>query len=268
MEAMARCGCLAPHRPADANGNIILLDANGTMDTTLDEGGFPSQGDYGNCFCKIATANGLTVADYFAMSNTVSESNSDTDLGAGAALVLPVLSDGAGNTLHLAVGAGKDGNIYVANLDNMGKFNPNANNIYQQLIGAIAGAWSMPAYFNNAVYYATAGDVIKAFTIANGKLSGSPTSRAQNTLPYPGATPSISANGSTNGIVWSVGNGSGAFLDAYDASNVSHELCNSNQAPNGRDHFGNGNKFMTPTIANGHVYIGTPTGLAIFGLSQ
>jgi Malectin domain len=253
---------------ADANGNIILLDANGTMDTTLSEGGFPSQGDFGNCFCKIATANGLTVADYFAMSNTVSESNSDTDLGSGAALVLPDLSDGAGNILHLAVGAGKDGNIYVANLDNMGKFSPNANNIYQQLTGAITGAWSMPAYFNNTVYYATQGDVMKAFTITNGKLSGSPTSRAQNTLPYPGATPSISANGSTNGIVWSIGNGSGAFLDAYDATNVSHELYNSNQAPNGRDHFGNGNKFMTPTIANGHVYIGTPTGLAIFGLLQ
>jgi len=253
---------------ADANGNIILLDANGTMDTTLSEGGFPSQGDFGNCFCKIATANGLTVADYFAMSNTVSESNSDTDLGSGAALVLPDLSDGSGNTLHLAVGAGKDGNIYVANLDNMGKFSPNANNIYQQLTGAITGAWSMPAYFNNTVYYATQGDVMKAFTITNGKLSGSPTSRAQNTLPYPGATPSISANGSTNGIVWSIGNGSGAFLDAYDATNVSHELYNSNQAPNGRDHFGNGNKFVTPTIANGHVYIGTPTGLAIFGLLQ
>ena len=251
---------------ADANGNIILLDANGTMDTTLTEGGFPSQGDYGNCFCKISTAGGLTVADYFAMSNTVSESNSDTDLGSGAALVLPDLTDGAGNALHLAVGAGKDGNIYVVNLDNMGKFNPNANNIYQQLTGAITGAWSMPAYFNNTVYYATQGDVMKAFTITNGKLSGSPTSRAQNTLPYPGATPSVSANGSTNGIVWSVGNGSGAFLDAYDAGNVSHELYNSNQASNGRDHFGTGNKFMTPTIANGHVYIGTPTGLAIFGL--
>ncbi len=118
---------------ADSSGNIFLLDGNGTMDTTLNGSGFPAKGDFGNCFCKISTSGGLQVADYFAMSNTVSESNADTDLGSGAALVLPDLSDGSGNTLHLAVGAGKDGNIYVVNRDNMGKFDPNSNHIYQQL---------------------------------------------------------------------------------------------------------------------------------------
>ena len=251
---------------SDANGNIYVLDGNGTLDTSLDSNGFPSKGDFGNCFCKISTANGLKVADYFAVSNTISESNADTDLGSGAALVLPDLSDGAGNTLHLAVGAGKDGNIYVVNRDNMGKFDPNANHIHQLLTGEIGGVWSMAAYFNNTVYYAAVNDVLKAFTITNGKLSGSPTSRAPNTLSYPGATPSISANGSSNGIVWSVGNSNPAVLDAYDATNVSHQLYNSNQAANSRDHFGNGNKYMTPTIAKGHVYIGTPTGIAIFGL--
>ncbi|MEQ1353601.1 MAG: malectin domain-containing carbohydrate-binding protein [Candidatus Acidiferrum sp.] len=251
---------------ADSSGNIFLLDGNGTMDTTLNGNGFPSKGDFGNCFCKISTSNGLQVADYFAMSNTVSESNADTDFGSGAALVLPDLSDGSGNTLHLALGAGKDGNIYVVNRDNMGKFDPNSNHIYQQLTGAITGAWSMAAYFNNTVYYATSNDRLKAFTIANGKLSGSPSSSANNSLGYPGATPSISANGSSNGIVWSYNNTSPAVLDAYEAANVSHQLYNSSQAANSRDRFGNGNKYMTPTIAKGRVYVGTASGIAIFGL--
>jgi Malectin domain/Immunoglobulin domain/PQQ enzyme repeat len=251
---------------ADTSGNIYVLDGNGTLDTSLTSSGFPSKGDFGNCFCKISTSGGLKVADYFAVSNTVSESNADTDLGSGAALVLPDLSDGAGGTLHLAVGAGKDGNIYVVNRDNMGKFDPNSNHIHQELTGEIAGVWSMAAYFNNTIYYAAVNDVMKAFTITNGKLSGSPTSRAPNTLAYPGATPSVSANGTGNGIVWSVGNSNPAVLDAYDATNLSNQLYHSNQAADSRDHFGNGNKYMTPTIAKGHVYVGTATGIAIFGL--
>ena len=248
---------------ADSSGNIYLLAGNGTMDTTLNSNGFPSKGDFGNCFCKISTSNGLKVADFFAVSNTLSESNADTDLGSGAAMVLPDLSDGSGNTLHLALGAGKDGNMYVVNRDNMGKFDPNSNHIYQQLTGAITGAWSMAAYFNNTVYYATTNDRLKAFTIVNGKLS--PASSATNTLEYPGATPSISANASSNGIVWSYNNSSPAVLDAYEAANVSHELYHTNMAGT-RDHFGNGNKFMTPTIAKGRVYVGTASGIAIFGL--
>ncbi len=124
----------------------------------------------------------------------------------------------------------------------------------------------MAAYFNNTVYYATSNDRLKAFTITNGKLSGSPSSSAPHSLGYPGATPSISANGSSNGIVWSYNNTSPAMLDAYEAANVSHQLYNSNQAANSRDQFGNGNKYMTPTIAKGRVYVGTASGIAIFGL--
>jgi hypothetical protein len=250
---------------ADSSGNMYVLDGNGTFDTTLNSSGMPSKGDYGNCFCKISTSSGLKVGDYFAVSNTVSESNADTDLGSGAAVVLPDLSNGAGGVVHLAIGAGKDGKIYVVNRDNMGKFDPNANHVYQELNGEITGAWSMAGYFNSTVYYATSGDVLKAFTITNGKLSGSPTSRAGNSLAYPGATPSISADGTSNGIVWTVGNSNPAVLDAYDATNVSRQLYNSNQAGT-RDHFGNGNKFMTPTIAKGRVYVGTASGIAIFGL--
>ncbi len=108
---------------------------------------------------KISTASGtLQVADYFNMSNTVSESGGDVDLGSGGAMVLPDLNYGTAGTLNLAVGAGKDGNIYVVNRNNMGKCNANSNNVYQELPGAVPnGVWGVPAYFNNTVYYCDAG---------------------------------------------------------------------------------------------------------------
>jgi hypothetical protein len=55
-------------------------------------------------------------------------------------------------------------------------------------------------------------------------------------------------------------------LHAYDATDLSRELYNSSQAANGRDAFGAGNKFITPTIVNGRVYVGTTNGVAVFGL--
>jgi hypothetical protein len=57
-----------------------------------------------------------------------------------------------------------------------------------------------------------------------------------------------------------------AVLHAYDAANLGHELYNSSQAGSGRDSFGNGNKFITPLVVNGKVYVGTPRGVAVFGL--
>ncbi len=252
---------------ADTSGNIYFLDANGDFDTTLSSSGFPSNGDYGNAFMKLSTSSGLAVADYFEMYNQSSENGSDTDLGSGGAMVLPDLSDGAGHTMHLAVGAGKDSNLYVVNRDSMGKFNPSNNNsIYQELAGTMpGGVWAMPAYFNNTVYYGSVGSPIQAFTITNAKLSTSAATHTANSFGYPGATPSISANGTSNGIVWAVENSSPAVLHAFDASTL-NELYNSNQAASSRDHFGNGNKFMVPTIVNGKVFVGTPNGVAVFGL--
>lgn len=255
---------------ADTSGNVFVLDANGTFDTTLDANGFPSQGDFGNAFLKISTANnGLAVADYFEMFNQGAENGSDEDLGSGGALVLPDLTDSLGHTRHLAVGAGKDSNIYVVDRDAMGKFSPRQNNIYQELQGALSGSvFSMPAYFNNTVYYGAVGDNIKAFAISNARLANAPASQTGNTFGYPGATPSISANGTTNAILWAAENGSSAVLHAYDATNLSHELYNSNQAPGGRDQFGAGNKFITPMITNGKVYVGTTNAVGVFGLLQ
>jgi hypothetical protein len=252
---------------ADSSGDIYFLDANGVFDSTLNSTGFPSNGDYGNAFMKLSTSGGLAVADYFEMNNQSSENGSDTDLGSGGAMVLPDLNDGAGHTMHLAVGAGKDSNLYVVNRDSMGKFNASNNNsIYQELAAALpGGVFAMPAYFSNTIYYGSVGGPIQAFTITSAKLSTSATAHTANSFGYPGATPSISANGTSNGIVWAVENSSPAVLHAFDASTL-NELYNSNQAAGGRDHFGNGNKFMVPTIVNGKVFVGTPNGVAIFGL--
>jgi outer membrane protein assembly factor BamB len=252
----------------DANGNIFALDANGVFDSTLNSQGFPSQSDFGNAFLKISTTNKqLAVADYFEMMNQSSENATDEDLGSGGALVLPDLTDTSGQTHHLAVGAGKDGNIYIVDRDSMGKFSSTANNVYQEISAAFGnGVYSMPAYFNNTVYYGAVGDSIKAFVISNAQLASSPASQSSHAFGYPGSTPSISANGNNNAILWAAENTSPAVLHAYDATNLANELYNSNQASGGRDRFGNGNKFITPTVINGKVYVGTATGVGVFGL--
>ncbi len=255
---------------ADTVGYVYFLDANGTFDDTLDSNGFPANGDFGNAFLKISTSgNALAVADYFTMFNTNAESSVDEDLGSGGAMVLPDLQDSSGNTWHLAVGAGKDTHIYVVNRDSMGKFNTHIDSaIYQEVDGGLSGGvYSMPAYFNNTVYFGAVGDSLKAFSIVNARLGASAASKSATSFAYPGASPSISANGTTNGIIWAVQKSTTGVLHAYDATNLANELYNSNQASNNRDQFSD-NKFITPMIANGKVYVGTPNSVVVFGLLQ
>ena len=125
--------------------------------------------------------------------------------------------------------------------------------------------FTKPAYFGGTIYYGASGDAIKAFPITAARVSTTPASRTTRTFTYPGATPTISAIGTANAILWAVENNStAAVLHAYDANDLTHELYNSNQAGS-RDNFGPGNKFITPTIANGKVFVGTPTAVAVFG---
>jgi hypothetical protein len=251
---------------ADPQGNFYVLVGNGTFETTL-VNGFPSLQDYGNAFVKVSTTGGtLQLADYFNMSTTLGESTADTDLGSGGPMVLPDLNYGTASTLHLAVGAGKDHHIYVVDRTNMGKFNASSNNIYQDLPNALPnGVWGVPAYFNNTLYYCDQGGTLKSFSIGNGKLSATPVQTATS-FTYPGALPSVSANGTSNGIAWAIENTSPAVLRAYSASDLTLELYNSNQAPPNRDHFGDGNKFITPMIADGKVFAATTNSVAVFGL--
>jgi len=254
---------------ASDGSNIFLLDANGTFDTTLNSQGFPSQGDFGNGFVRLSTTNdSLAVADYFEMYDTVQESDSDVDLGSGGEIVLPTMKDSNGNPHELAIGAGKDSNIYIVDRTNMGKFNPNNDNaIYQEIDGALSGgAWSAPAYYEGNIYYGPVNNNLLQFKFTDAKLSTSPVSSSTASFPYPGSTPSISANGSQNGIVWAIEHSSPSVLHAYNASNLKNELYNSNQAPNGRDQFGSASHFGTPMIVNGKVYVGTTNSVVVFGL--
>jgi hypothetical protein len=254
---------------ADSSNNIVFLDANGTFDGQTNGNGFPVNNNFGNAFIKLSNSNlVLSVADYFATSNTISQSTGDQDLGSGGAIVLPSMNDSHGVAHQLAVGAGKDANIYIVDLANMGKYNSNTNAIYQQVSGALGSSvFSMPAYFDSTLYYCANGDRLRAFPFSNARLGATPV-QSPGAAGSTGATPSISASNGLNGIVWVVQapSSSAAVLHAYSAANVAVELYNSSQAAGNRDYFGGGNKYATPMIANGKVYVGATSGVAVFGL--
>lgn len=261
----------------DGFGNIYLLAGNGSFETTLNAQGFPEKGDFGNAFLKLGTSDGkLFVADYFDMHNTIEESRKDLDLGSGGALVLPDMTDGSGKVRHLAVGAGKDNTIYLVDRESMGKFNPENDNAVYQVVpstgnensnglggSGTTGVYSMPAYFNGVLYYGAVDDFIRAFKFEHARIVTPAASKTAIAFGYPGATPSVSSDGDHDGIVWAVENNSPAVLHAYDAANLSRELYNSNKERR-RDEI-TANKFITPMIAAGKVFVGTPTGVAVFG---
>jgi outer membrane protein assembly factor BamB len=252
---------------ADAAGNVYLLTGNGAFETSLNSQGFPAGGDYGNSFVKLSGTTSLAVADYFTMSNEVAESQADEDLGSGGAMLLPDLTDSGGTVRHLVVGAGKDGNLYVVNRDSMGKFSSSGNHIWQELDGALSGGIrATPAWFNGTVYYGPTSGRLLALPVSAARVAATPSSQSGSSFVYPGTAPAVSANGTANGIIWAHQNSDPAVLHAYDAANLAHELYNSSQAANGRDQFGAGNKFITPTIADGKVFVGTQSGVAVFGL--
>ncbi|WP_223961874.1 pyrrolo-quinoline quinone [Paraburkholderia sabiae] len=245
--------------------SIYVVDGNGTFGTTLDANGFPVDSDFGNSFMKLS-ASPLKVTDYFASFDVVQLANVDGDFGSGGAMLLPDQKTADGTVKHLAVAAGKDNKIYVVDRDAMGKFSPTSNNNWQVLTGTLAGGiWGSPAYFNGTVYYGALNDNIKALPVTNALLATTAASKSPTTFAYPGAVPAISANGTSNAILWAAENGTTGALHAYDATNLGRELYNSNQAGT-RDQWGAGNKFITPMISRGKVYVGATNGVAVFGL--
>ena len=255
---------------ADNSGFLYALSANGPFDQHL-VNGFPKTGDFGDTFLKLS-AQGLTVTDYFTPYNQAQEAASDTDLGSGGPLVLPQMTTASGQIVHLAVGAGKDGHIYVVNRDQMGKINLKSSdnsNVYQDIPNALGGGvFGSPAFFEGYLYYGPVGTTLKQFTFKQGLMSTSPTSATTNSFGYPGTTPSLSSAQGKFGIVWAYENASsgGAVLHAYDALDLGQELYNSSQAPNNRDAFGTANKFIVPTVCNGKVFVATTNSVAAFGL--
>ena len=185
--------------------------------------------------------------------------------------LLPWLS---GPYPHEMVGAGKEGRIYVVNRDSMGNFNPNSDNIIQEIPNALGQhtshtferSYSTPAYWGGWVYFIGTDDNVRSFKVSSGLWTSTPTAISPETYPFPGANPTISANGLTNGILWALQRGSPPVLRAYKANNVAHELYNTTQNA-ARDGIpGSAPKFCPPLVVNGKVYIGTNTNLVVYGL--
>jgi len=251
---------------ADSAGNVYVVVGNGTFDA--DVGGR----DFGDSFLKLSTsAGGFNLADFFTPFNQADLAANDFDLGSTDPLLLPEQTGTAHPRLVLA--AGKDGNGYLVDRDNMGRFNPNDNHQIVQTIAVSSSGFfvfSSPAFWQNNVYFAPNGDSLKAFHLSGGLLSNSPTSQSSATFGFLGASPMISANGSTDGIVWLLDNNAFAtsgpsVLYAYDATDVSRELYDSTQAGS-RDQAGPAVKFTVPTVANGKVYVAGQNQVAVFGL--
>jgi PQQ-like domain len=277
---------------SDSRGNVYAASGDGTFDANT--GG----GDYGDSLLKLKLNRGtLSVIDYFTPMDQACRLQADLDLGSGAPMVLPhdgsakftdeVLISGKGGTPCDLFGGTYASPIYMVNRKKMGHFNDQHDNVVQTVAGATAGYWSAPAYWKGQtaayVYYAGVledagkgvGDTLRMYTLSGGMLSASSVAQSPNIFPV-GSTPSISANGGTNGIVWAIERQDGlakqpgshpAVLHAYDATNVATELYNSKQAGT-RDQAGPATKYQVPTIANGKVYVGTQTELDVYGLMK
>jgi hypothetical protein len=248
---------------ADASGNVYVVSGNGTFS--------PDNSNYGETAMRLSPANGLSLVDSFTPNNQDQLNQSDSDMGVSDALILP---DQPGPYPHLLITADKNGLLYVINRDSMGGYNPTANANVQTL-PMFTSIHNSIAYFNNTVYVCADGNYMQAFSLSNGQLSSQPSSKGpdlfgQNTANGSGSSPVISANGTSNGIVWALNNftnGKGpAILYAYDASNLANKLYSSNQAPNNRDTAGNAVKFSAPTVADGKVFVPGVNTVSVYGL--
>jgi hypothetical protein len=258
----------------DGLGNLYVM-------TGVDFGD-PAPG-FNDAFLKLR-ASDLSVLDSFTPSNEAFLRSNDADLGSGAPMLLP---DNSSAHPHELVGGGKDGRVFVLDRDHMGGFkaptNPACDNTSTppascddvvQTIPDIGNAqfdniFDTPAYFNGLVYFHPQTATLQAFQYSNGTLSR--VASAGIRFGDHGATPSVSANGNSDGIVWELqvdawSTKGPAVLHASSAENIANELYNSSQAANGRDTAGPAVKFTIPTIANGRVYVGTGNQLDVYGL--
>jgi len=233
---------------------------------TSDDSGNP-ESIYEDAFLKLNAD--LTVADYFQTSIDPTLIKNDADQGAGGIMILP---DNSSNTPHELVGGGKDGEIIILNRDNLGKEHSTDHSLQQLKTGTgeYDNIFSSPAFWNNTLYYHPEKDTLHLFSYdpTTGLISLAKSGTAVYGLH--GATPSISANGSSDGIVWEIEqtawqNGGPAVLHAYDAVSAA-ELYNSTQAAGNRDQAGPAVRFTVPTVADGQVFVGTTNQLDIYGL--
>jgi hypothetical protein len=294
-----------------AGGGAPAVDATGDLYVTTGNGIFDANSttvplnDYGDSILRLSplggiTSNGvnLSLVGWFTPWDQLAISGADADVGSGAVLLLPDQTTGP---THLLAQIGKgDPNppnqaiVFLIDRDNMGQFNSGNNNqIVQSFPATCCGLWGAPAFWQNGLYFAGAYDGLKVFAFdpSTGLFNTTATSQSGNVFNFPDATPSISSQGASNGIVWAIDaglygyaspNAAGgincyvspvpavctgpSILHAYSATNLATEYWNSSQAAGNRDQAGNAVKFVPPTIANGKVYVSTRTEIDVYGL--
>jgi hypothetical protein len=253
---------------ADSSGNVYFTTGNGTNDVAT------SGLDFGDTYMKVSST--VAPLDYFTPYDQSSLNSGDLDIASSGVVLLP---DQPGAHPHEMVGSGKRGDIYVIDRDAMGGFHAGSNSNAVQYISRAVGLNSVPdqffgigSYWNSNMYFAGSFDHLKQFALSGGLLSTTAVHTSPEVLASDrAAEPIISANGNSNGIVWVIAtdtytsNTAPLVLHAFDASDVGTELWNSGQNAS-RDAGGKVVKFTTPTVANGHVYVGTRNSLDVYGL--
>jgi hypothetical protein len=236
---------------ADSSNNIYVITGNGNWDGVT---------EFGDSFLKFS--GGLAAPSFFTPSNQSNLNGNDGDLGAGGAAILV---DQPGSVPHLLVGGGKEGKLYVLNRDNLGG---SGDSHAVQSFSVGNGIYSTAAFWQNTLYIAPLQGHLQALSLASGMFTISPSSQSTETYGFPGATPSVSSQGTSNGVVWALERPNpvaGAILHVYDATNLTTELWSSNGSS--ADQAGLAVKFTVPTIANGKVYVGTASEISVYGLA-
>ena len=242
---------------ADDEGFIYVSTANGTFDFSA--GGT----DFGDSFLKLSTVqNGFIEQDYFTPYNQAMLDDDDLDLGSGGLMIVP---DQSGTYPHEVVGGGKQGTLYLVNRDTMGEYNEAEDMVVQEFPEITPSIKTVPAYWNGNVYLAGQKDYIKMFSLNDGAMSIAPVQETSVLFNDRGPSISISANGSSNGILWAMLHGT-PVLYAFDATNISNELYDSTQAPKLRDRILSTSRFVVPTVVNGKVFVGGLNQLYVFGI--
>lgn len=246
---------------ADKDGNVFAATGNGQFDAA--NGGR----DYGDSLLKLRLgAQDLRLGDYFTPFNADELNKNDNDLGSGGPMLLP---DQPGPHPHLLVVGGKAPMMYLLDRDHLGHFDPQNNNNAVQTISTHGGIFGSMAYWNHNVYVLSDSDAVRDYEVKDGKLAFKAASSFR--LPDHAATPAVSASGDKDGIVWVLSSKGWnspdrtAVLHAADASNIAHELYNSEQNA-GRDRAGTALRFNVPTIVNGHVYVAARREVDVYGL--
>ena len=246
---------------ADEQGNVFAATGNGDFNAVAKGGR-----DYGDSVLKMHLEHGaIAVRDYFTPFNEKLLDAKDADLGSQG----PVLfDDAAGPHKHLLVVAGKEGRLYLLDRDALGKYKTEADDIVQSI--KLPAAYGAAAYWNGHVFYTDTKFITHDFALEHGQLTEKAVTAPMASLA---ATPTVSSNGSENGIVWVLATklwnesftDKPAVLHAYEAANLAHELYNSEQRSE-RDRAGMTVRFAVPTVASGRVFVGTKGRLDVYGL--